>query len=161
MIKLTHNLDTRDMKLIHEMQRDASQTSEELAGRLGMSPSGVRRRVRNLKDCGLIKIVAVPNIKVLGNKVWIFIGINVTTGKAPHVARGLSKFEFLYTVALSFGRYDVIVLGTFNSTKEATDFVSLVMPKIRGIYRSEMLILTEPIKYHGLVWGDSSVKIES
>ena len=161
MIKLTHDLDTIDMELIHEMQRDASQTSEELAGRLGMSASGVRRRVRNLKDCGLIKIVAVPNIKVLGNKVWTFIGINVIAGKAPHVARGLSKFEFLYTVALSLGRYDVIVLGTFNSTKEATDFVNRVMPKIRGIYRSEVLILTEPTKYHGLVWGDSSVKIES
>lgn len=161
MIKLTHELDTIDMKLIHEMQRDASQTSEELAGRLHMSASGVRRRVRNLKDCGLIKIVAVPNIQVLGNKVWAFIGINVTAGKASHVARGLSKFEFLYTVALSLGRYDVIVLGTFNSTKEVTDFVSRVMPKIRGTYSSEVLILTEPIKYHGLVWGDSSAKIES
>ena len=161
MIKLTHDLDSIDMKLIHEMQRDASQTSQELAERLGMSASGVRRRVRNLKDCGLIKIVAVPNIKVLGNKVWVFIGINVITGKAPHVARGLSKFEFLYTVALSLGRYDVIALGTFNSTEEATDFESRVMPKIRGIYHSEVLILTEPIKYHGLVWGDSSVKIES
>ena len=153
MVEFTHALDATDMKLIEEMQRDASQTSQELAQRLGMSASGVRRRVRNLKDCGLIKIVAVPNIKALGNRVWILIGINVTTGKAPNVARGLSKFDFLYTVALSLGRYDVIALGTFKSTKEATDFVSRVMPRLRGIHRSEVLMLTEPIKYHGLVWG--------
>ncbi|MFC1992711.1 Lrp/AsnC family transcriptional regulator [Chloroflexota bacterium] len=145
-------LDSIDMKLVQEMQRDASQTSHELAQQLGMSASGVRRRTRKLKGSGLIRIIAVPHIKALGNNAWVLIGINVTPGKAHSVASGLTKFPSIYTVALSLGRYDIVALGNFTSTKEAADFVSQDMPKIQGIYRSETLTLSEPIKYHGLVW---------
>lgn len=149
---ITQGLDDIDRKIVEELQRDASQTSQELAQRLGMSASGIRRRVRNLKNSGAIRIIAVPNPSALDNQTWVLIGLNVKPGKAVSVARALTKFTPLYTVALSLGRYDVIALGQFGSVNEVTDFVSRELPKIGGVSRSETSTLTQPFKYHGLIW---------
>lgn len=47
-------LEERDWRLLEHLQSDARLTNQELADRVGMSPSACWRRVRQLEDAGVI-----------------------------------------------------------------------------------------------------------
>jgi Lrp/AsnC family leucine-responsive transcriptional regulator len=48
------NLDTIDRKILDQLAVDSNLTSEQLGGRVGLSPSAAHRRVRALEDARLI-----------------------------------------------------------------------------------------------------------
>ncbi len=59
-------LDTLDRALLRALQRDASRSNQDLAQALGASPATCLRRVRRLRELGLIaREVAVLNPQVL------------------------------------------------------------------------------------------------
>ncbi|MGB7389514.1 MAG: winged helix-turn-helix transcriptional regulator, partial [Pseudomonas neustonica] len=49
------NLDRYDLKILAALQQDARISNQELAERIGLSPSPCSRRVKQLEDSGLIK----------------------------------------------------------------------------------------------------------
>ncbi|MDX1482562.1 MAG: Lrp/AsnC family transcriptional regulator [Woeseiaceae bacterium] len=60
-------LDARDRRLLAELQRDSRQTTQELAGKIGMSTSATWRRVRSLEEAGIIdRYSVVVNAKKAG-----------------------------------------------------------------------------------------------
>ena len=63
----TNNLDRVDLKLLAQLQRDASLSNLELAERVGLSPTPCARRVKRLITDGFIeRQVAVLNAEKLG-----------------------------------------------------------------------------------------------
>lgn len=48
------NLDNYDRRILEELQRDGRVTNQELADRIGLSPSPCLRRVRALEEAGII-----------------------------------------------------------------------------------------------------------
>ncbi|HQR96417.1 MAG TPA: Lrp/AsnC family transcriptional regulator, partial [Thiotrichales bacterium] len=49
-----HNLDKFDLAILDELQRHGRLTNQELAERIGLSPSPCLRRVKALEDAGII-----------------------------------------------------------------------------------------------------------
>ncbi|MEJ2345756.1 MAG: Lrp/AsnC family transcriptional regulator [Gammaproteobacteria bacterium] len=49
-----HKIDRLDRRILAELQRDGGLTNQELAERIGLSPSPCSRRVRQLEDAGII-----------------------------------------------------------------------------------------------------------
>ena len=54
MTEVARTLDAADRRLLREMQQDASRSPEKLAEIVGMSASSIRRRLRRLRDVGVI-----------------------------------------------------------------------------------------------------------
>lgn len=54
---LTPELDALDLRLLDQLQRDASRSNQALAEALGVSPATAHRRVRRLQSLGLIERV--------------------------------------------------------------------------------------------------------
>jgi Lrp/AsnC family leucine-responsive transcriptional regulator len=48
-------LDRYDLRILEELQRDGGLTNQQLADRIGLSPSPCSRRVRQLEDSGVIQ----------------------------------------------------------------------------------------------------------
>jgi len=48
-------LDSYDLKILHELQADGALSNQELAERVGLSPSPCSRRVHQLEDAGVIR----------------------------------------------------------------------------------------------------------
>jgi Lrp/AsnC family transcriptional regulator, regulator for asnA, asnC and gidA len=63
-------VDELDLKIIVEMQRDGRQTNIELAQKSGVVEGTIRKRVRALQDNNFIRIVAVPNLRDLGIRMY-------------------------------------------------------------------------------------------
>ena len=72
------HLDPLDRKLLAALQEDASLTNQELAARVGLSPSPCLRRVKALEDAGIIlRRVALLDSKKLGLSLTALLQISM------------------------------------------------------------------------------------
>lgn len=83
-------IDRTDRKILESLQQDGSLTNQQLAERVGLSPSPCLRRVRALEDAGIIvKTVTVLDHKKLGLSLTAIILI----GMDRHTPERFSAFE--------------------------------------------------------------------
>ncbi|WP_374379984.1 Lrp/AsnC family transcriptional regulator [Pseudomonas fluvialis] len=83
-------LDRYDLKILAELQRDARVSNQELAERIGLSPSPCSRRVKQLEDNGLIlRQVALLDRKKLGLTLTAYVQI----GMDRHTPERFENFE--------------------------------------------------------------------
>ncbi|MFP3755137.1 Leucine-responsive regulatory protein [compost metagenome] len=72
------DLDTTDIRILSELQRDGSLTNVELASRVNLSPSPCLARVKQLEKSGVIaRKVTLLDARRLGLKVVVFISISL------------------------------------------------------------------------------------
>jgi len=83
-------LDRIDRRLLDELQRDGSLTNQQLAERVGLSPSPCLRRVKALEDAGiLVKRVTLLDRKQLGLSLTVLLQI----GMDRHTPERFESFE--------------------------------------------------------------------
>lgn len=71
-------LDDFDRRLLNLVQSDAGQTAERLAENVGLSPSAVQRRLRRLRDTGVIvRETAIVDPKCIGNPASFIVALQV------------------------------------------------------------------------------------
>jgi len=71
-------LDRIDKHILQELQRDARISNQELADKVGLSPSPCLRRVRQLEEAGLISgYVTELNASALGLKLMALVQISM------------------------------------------------------------------------------------
>ncbi len=83
-------IDKTDRRILEQIQRDASLTNQELADKVGLSPSPCLRRVRALEEAGIIvRTVTILDHKKLGLALTAIILI----GMDKHTPERFSEFE--------------------------------------------------------------------
>ena len=83
-------LDRYDLRILAELQRDARISNQELAERIGLSPSPCSRRVKQLEDDGYIqRQVALLDRKKLGLTLTVY----VLVGMDRHTPERFENFE--------------------------------------------------------------------
>jgi DNA-binding Lrp family transcriptional regulator len=71
-------LDLFDRRLLNLVQENAGQTSEQIAEQIGLSPSAVQRRLRRLREDGVIeRDVAVIDPKTVGRPTFFVVQVQV------------------------------------------------------------------------------------
>jgi len=87
-----NRLDRYDLKILAQLQRDASLSNQELAERIGLSPSPCSRRVKQLEEEGyIVRQVALLNRKKLGLSLTAFVLI----GMDRHTPERFEHFQSL------------------------------------------------------------------
>jgi len=72
------NLDALDLRILRELQADASLSNVVLAQRVGLSPSPCLARVKALEREGVIRqVVALLNAQAIGLHLNVFISISL------------------------------------------------------------------------------------
>lgn len=83
-------LDRTDRKILHQLQQDGSISNLELAERIGLSPTPCARRVKALKEAGIIgPTVTLLNAKALGLSLTALIHISMDR----HTPERFERFE--------------------------------------------------------------------
>lgn len=83
-------LDRYDLNILAELQRDACLSNQELAERIGLSPSPCSRRVKQLEDDGyILRQVALLERKHLG----LTLTAHVLIGMDRHTPERFEHFE--------------------------------------------------------------------
>jgi Lrp/AsnC family transcriptional regulator, leucine-responsive regulatory protein len=83
-------LDRYDRRILEELQRDGRISNQELADRIGLSPSPCLRRVRALEESGIIRgYAAVLDAKALGLNLMAILSISMD----KHTPERFERFD--------------------------------------------------------------------
>lgn len=70
------NFGTLDRRILESLQRDASLTNQDLAEVIGLSPSACLKRVKRLRESGVIdRVVALLNPEAIGACLYMVVEV--------------------------------------------------------------------------------------
>jgi Lrp/AsnC family transcriptional regulator, regulator for asnA, asnC and gidA len=144
------DFDQSEVKIIRLLQRNGRMSTAELARETGTSEPTVRRKLGRLIDDGIITIRAVSDPVALGYAAPAYIGLDVERHRIEEVARTLSSYPMIETVAVITGPFDILVKAAFHSTTELYDFVLKELVKVKGIKDSHSFLVLRNFKHEGL-----------
>lgn len=131
---------TMEERLVELLQKDGRQSSETLARRLGISPSTVLRRIRELTKNGILRIVAVVDLGKVGLPLVVVAGIDVTQGKVTSVAEALAQQTAVKFVSTAAGRFDILAFMRFRSNEEFFQFMEMALASMEGVKDTETFV---------------------
>lgn len=108
------DLDRFDRRLLTLVQRDAAQTADALAGQVGLSASAVQRRLKRLRETGVIlsEIAVVDPLKV-GKPNFFLAALEIERERPELIARlrqWLSAEEQIQQVYYVTGTADFVLV---------------------------------------------------
>lgn len=118
-------IDPKDRGILVELQRDAAQSIEELAGKVHLSRNACWRRVKILEDGGVIRArVALLDSEKLNLGLTAFIAVKT----AQHDPKWLEKFA-------SAVKDIPEIIGVYRTTGDTDYLLQAVVPDIAGYDR--------------------------
>ena len=120
---LPRNLKPLDLMLMREMALDATQTTTDLAKKLGRSRSTVQWRLQELLDRKIVRIVPVHNPVSSGYKMGVLIGVKALPSRVASIAEEMASVAEVHNVIICAGRYDIVLGAVFADTDKLSDFL--------------------------------------
>ena len=131
------NLSPKDVEIINILQNDADITNAELAKRIGLSPSAVLGRVKNLKADGTIRrIHAKLNADELGYSLHVFVYIKLSNQAKETLSYLEGAVKMNSRVQDCFrmtGDYDYVLRLLLKNTPELEYFLTHELSRIPQI----------------------------
>lgn len=141
---MTQPLDVFDLKILAELQADGGRSNQEIAERVGLSPSPCSRRIRHLEDLGVIRERAVRlDPAKLGLDLTVLIHIRMDR----HTPERFEQFE-------SVVRKHPEVLECYLITGQEADYqLKIVVPNMDEYQR---FLLNKITRIDGVIGVHSS-----
>jgi Lrp/AsnC family transcriptional regulator for asnA, asnC and gidA len=140
-------LDETDMKILELLEEDARRSFTEIAQRLNVSESAIRKRVSALLGKGVIKkfTVRVDHTKLGLNTVAI-VGIDVDSTKMLEIAQRLCDIREIKCVATSSGDHMIMLEIWAKNGKELNKLISEKISTIQGVEEICPALILEKLK---------------
>ena len=137
------NPDNLDIEIIRELETDGRQTITALAKKIGTSKATARRKLQRLIHHRDMVVVGIARPSILGYQIMATIGINSQASKVDEVSKALASCKNIHLVAISTGRYDIIIWALFKNPEDLSTFLRNELGSISGIVRSETMMNLE------------------
>lgn len=139
-------MDELDQKIVSQLSVDGRLTKLEIARRLGVTETTVRKRINRLVQDGIINIVALTNPYKFGRAVDAFIGVSARIDRVGVVVQELAAMEEVRYAGLVSGRHDIMIVASFPSHDELADFLIDRLAKLPGVVRTETFQILRVVK---------------
>jgi Transcriptional regulators len=130
-------LDRIDIKILNELQQNASLTNVELAARVNLSPSPCLARVRNLEKIGVIdRRIAVLDASVLGLGLTAFIQVRLerqVQNSLENFTRAIDRIGQVMECYLMTGESDYMLRVVARDIEELEDIIVNKLSRIPGV----------------------------
>ncbi|WP_253274286.1 Lrp/AsnC family transcriptional regulator [Myxosarcina sp. GI1] len=138
-------LDRLDRDIINLLRVDGRMSFREIAQHLDIPEATARYRVQRLLSSEIIKILAWPNPALTGNANFIIVWLTVKNTCVETVAETLSQFEEVRFVAITAGRYNIVVDVYFGEHEQLFAFFQQ-LHEIPGIIKYESQTILKLLK---------------
>jgi Lrp/AsnC family transcriptional regulator for asnA, asnC and gidA len=141
------NLDEIDTRILELLEEDARRSFTEMAEKLKVSESSIRKRVSALQKEGVIKrfTIKVDNAKLGLNTVAI-VGIDVDSDKMLEIAQELCDFKEVKCVATSSGDHMIMLEVWAKNGKELNKLIAEEIGRIEGVRQICPALILEKLK---------------
>ncbi len=114
-------LDRFDRRLLNLIQEEAGQTAERLAEQLGLSPSAIQRRLRRMREQGVIvRESAVVDPRKVGSPTFFVVSLEVERERPELLAQlreWLAAQEYVQQAFYVTGETDFVLVITAPDTE--------------------------------------------
>jgi Lrp/AsnC family transcriptional regulator for asnA, asnC and gidA len=142
-------IDEKDLKIIDMLRENARIPLTEIASRLDVSESTIRKRIKALEKNGVItQYTVVVDPSKLGYNSVSMVGIDVESTHLLDVAMRMTEFPEVKFVATSTGDHMIITEIWTNDSKELGRFIAKNIEKQEGVKRVSPTIILENWKVH-------------
>jgi Lrp/AsnC family leucine-responsive transcriptional regulator len=145
------DLDKIDLRILAELQRDASLTNVELAARVNLSPSPCLARVRLLKQSGLIsKHVTLLDPRKLGLNVNVFIQVTLekqTRAGLESFERAVLALPQVMECYLMSGDSDYLIRVVVSEVQALEHFIVDKLTRLAGVASIRSSFALKQVKY--------------
>ncbi len=136
---LNLQVDDIDARIIKLLKQNGRTPNTEIAKKLELSETAIRKRIRRLLDDEVIQIVAVVNQEKMG---YVFRGnicIKTDIKKTDEIIRELHQIEQIWYIAHLTGAFDFDIEFSAKSQDELSWLIGHIN-KINGVLRTEVSI---------------------
>ncbi|MBW1973182.1 MAG: Lrp/AsnC family transcriptional regulator [Deltaproteobacteria bacterium] len=138
--------DPLDWKIVNMLQEDGRISTKDIAKKTGVTDATVRNRIKRLIKAGDLKIMGLINPSKQKNVSVAIIGINLSYHELNKKAHEIANLKYVNWVAISTGRYDLIVEITFDTYEEGIlEFLTKELYKVGDIRSTETFLLLKNI----------------
>jgi len=115
------DLDRFDRQLLNLVQADSAQTAEQLAEHVGLSPSAIQRRLKRLREQGVIaRDVAIVDPRAIGRPTFFVVSLEIERERQELLAQlreWLTKRAEVQQAFYVTGETDVVIIVTARDTE--------------------------------------------
>lgn len=136
-------MDEKDRRLVEYLVRDARMPYKRLGELVGLSEGAVRKRVKRLRELGLLRFTAIVDDKSMVKAITM---INVDPGTpTPAVAETLSKLEGVLEVHEVTGNFDAVAIILARDMASLNRCIDSIR-RIRGIRSTNTCIVLRSVQ---------------
>ena len=139
------SLDPLDREIIELLKADGRSSFTEVAKRLKIPEATAHYRVQRLLQSGAITVHAYPNPERLGTPHIMIVQLSVENHRISSVAQTLAELEEVQFIAVTGGRYNIVVDVYFGSHDELLAFYEK-LSDIPGVLRHESQVVLKLLK---------------
>ncbi|RXG84628.1 Lrp/AsnC family transcriptional regulator [Bradyrhizobium zhanjiangense] len=143
-------LDKIDARLLDLVQRNNRLSSEQLGAKVGLSSSGVQRRLKRLRAKRIIEAdVSIISPKAIGRNVTVLVLISFDRARTDIVdrfKRAICKMTEVMSGFYVAGQADFVLLVTANNIEEYEDFTRRLVNENPDIKRFETMVALDRVK---------------
>lgn len=144
------DLDRFDRLLLTLLQEDAGQTAERLADRVGLSPSAIQRRIRRLREQGVIvRDTAILDPKQVGSPALFIVALQVERERPEmlsHLREALAKESNVQQIFYVTGEADFILVVVARTTADFDEYMSGLVRAHPNIKRFTTSVVLNTVK---------------
>ncbi|MCA1456692.1 Lrp/AsnC family transcriptional regulator [Bradyrhizobium sp. BRP22] len=160
----TTALDRIDIKILNELQLNASLTNVELASRVNLSPSPCLARVRTLEKLGVIdRRIAVLDPAVLGIGVTAFIQVKLEKQAQPSLdsfTRTIDRLSEVMECYLMTGDSDYLLRVMVSDIEALEDLIVNKLSRIAGVSSIRSSLALKRISYKTVLPIDANRPVQ-
>ena len=154
------SLDTTDRAIIAHLQYDGRMPFTEIAADVGISEGSVRRRVKRLRENGVLQIVGVAEPQFLGWAAAAMIGVTVQAGQIDTVAHQIAQFPEVSYLFMASGGFDLFAEVYCRNMDHFVSFLNEKLQQVPGVQRTETFTILKMYKL-SYRWGEAEAPQES
>lgn len=132
-------LDRFDRQLLNLLQGDSAQTAGQLAEQVNLSPSAIQRRLKRLRDDGIVeRQCAVLDPKKIGRPTFFIVSLQVERERPELLAqlrRWLSREEHVQQAFYVTGEADFVLVVTVLDTEAYDDLMGRLVSENTNVKR--------------------------
>jgi Lrp/AsnC family leucine-responsive transcriptional regulator len=145
------NLDTTDLRILDQLQRDGALSNVELARRVHLSPSPCLARVKAMEASGVIdRYVAIANATQLGLGVNVFISISLKSQSKEALAdfeQRIAEHDEVMECYLMSGDSDYLIRVAVADIGALERFILEQLSPISGIDKIRSSFALKQVRY--------------
>lgn len=143
-------IDQTDKKILQTLFEDGRASVETVAGRVGMSPTPVRRRIRHLEETGVIKgYRADIDLGVCGLPLTLLVFVKLQSRDRVTIAQFEQRVRSLkevLTCKLITGSADYMLTLRVTDMTAYNDYLRGVLAELPGVFGIETSVVISEVK---------------